>query len=236
MERTVGRKLEMAVRVRDFVRAHPFSDPTHAALATRFDDAVARAQAVAVREQTGRLDARAAVRNRKALRRQLQRELIRYVSRVGEVAARESPELAGRFTTPSKNVRDATFLARGWDLVALVKANQELLGAHGLAGSQVEDLAGALTRFEAATEKANGGRRDHVGARAELLSIVAELMELCRLLDTLIRMQHRNDPELVAAWQSARNVAGPFRTRLEEESPDASPEPPSDAAETDQAA
>lgn len=224
MQRVVGSKLEMAVRVRDFVRAHPFSDPTHAALGTRLEEAVTKAQALAVREQTGRLDASAAIRHRRTLRRDLQRELVRYVARVGEVAAHEHPELVGRFKAPGGSVRNATFLARAWDLLELAKANQELLGSHGLAGGQLDDLAGALTRFEAATEQANSGRRAHVGARADLLSVTGEVMELVRLLEVLNRMRFRADPDALAAWESARNVVAPGR-RPEEPTPAPTPAP-----------
>ncbi|MEZ4456098.1 MAG: hypothetical protein R2882_06045 [Gemmatimonadales bacterium] len=206
MQRQVTRKLEMAIRARNFVRAHPFSDPTHVAITDRLDAEVTRAQGLAVREQTGRLDANAAVRHRKELRRALQQDLVRYVARVGAVAAQAHPELASRLEAPKSHATNAVFLARAWELLEMTKANLELLAAHGLAASQVEELAAALTRYEAVTERADAGRRLHIGARAELVSLVADLAELIRLLDSLSRMQFREDPELLAAWDSARNV------------------------------
>ncbi|MDX2058106.1 MAG: hypothetical protein SFV24_09920 [Gemmatimonadales bacterium] len=228
MQRNIGSKLEMAVRVRGFVRAHPFSDPTHAALGVRLEEAVSKAQALAVREQTGRLDAGAAVRHRRELRRYLQRELIRYVSRVGRVASKDHPELIGRFVAPRAQMRNATFLARAWDLLEAAKTHREVLAAHGLAATQVDDLATALNRYEAATDRADAGRRAHVGARAELLSIMADLGELVRLLDTLNQMRFRDDPDRLAAWESARNQV---LARPQPEEPVAGPTPAPPGAE-----
>ncbi|MHB1328687.1 MAG: hypothetical protein ACYC2K_10850 [Gemmatimonadales bacterium] len=44
------------------------------------------------------------------------------------------------------------------------RGHQELLSRHGLSASHLDDLASALNRFEAATERANAGRREHMGA------------------------------------------------------------------------
>lgn len=221
MDRMIRRKLEMAVRVRDFGRAHPFADPSHVAVVARFEEGLARTQALAVQEQAGRLDSVAATRHRKGVRRQLEIDLMRYLARVGEVAAKDHPELAGRFRAPHHNANNATLLARAWDMLNLAKANQDVLVGYGLAGSQLEDLATTLTRFEAATEKANAGRRNHVGARADLQSVTAQLMDAIGLLEVLYRTRFRDDAERLASWESARNVVGPFRGKPVE--------PPTDA-------
>ena len=213
MRSSTRRKLEMAVRVRDFTRAHPFSDPVHGAVVTRFEERLARVQALAIQEQAGRLDAASAGRHRREVRRGLETELMRYVVRVGEMVAREHPELAGRFKAPEHNASNAAFLARAWDLLNLAKANQELLAQHGLTATQLENLGSAVTRFEGSTERANAGRREHVGARADLGSVTADLMDLVGLLEVLNRSRFADDAESLASWESARNVAGPSRAK-----------------------
>lgn len=216
MRSTTRRKLEMAVRVRDFTRAHPFSDPVHAAVVARFEERLARAQALAVQEQAGRLDAASASRHRREVRRGLETELMRYVVRVGEMVARERPELAGRFKAPEHSANNAVFLARAWDLLNLAKANQELLASHGLTSTQLDNLGSAVTRFEGSTEKANAGRREHVGARADLSSVTTDLLELVGLLEVLNHTRFHDDAELLASWESARNVAGPSRAKSDQ--------------------
>ena len=213
MQSSIRRKLEMAARVRDFSRAHPLSDPSHAAVATRFEERLTRAQSLAVQEQGGRLDAAAASRHRKEVRRGVQQELMRYLTRLGTVAGRDHPDLVGRFRSPQSNGSNAAFLAQAWDMLNLAKTNRDLLGSYGLGGGQLDELASGLNQFEAAAEKANAGRRDHVGDRAELLNLGNELMDLVGLLDVLNRTRFRAEAELLAAWESARNVANPFRVK-----------------------
>jgi hypothetical protein len=158
-------------------------------------------------------------RHRREVRRGLETELMRYVVRVGEMAAREHPELAGRFKAPEHNASNAMFLARAWDLLQLAKANQALLASHGLTGTQLDDLGSVVTRFEGSTEKANAGRRDHVGARADLQSVTTDLLDLVGLLEVLNHARFHDDAELQASWESARNVATPSRVK---------PAPPAD--------
>ena len=138
---------------------------------------------------------------------------MRYVVRVGEMVAREHPELAGRFKAPDHNTNNAVFLARAWDLLNLAKTNQELLASQGLTSTQLDTLASAVTRFEGSTEKANAGRREHVGARADLSSVTTDLLELVGLLEVLNHTQFHDDAELQAAWESARNTAEPSRAK-----------------------
>lgn len=210
---SLRRRFEAMGRVRDFLGAHPFADPSHAGLAERFGALLTRARGLAVEEQAGRLEARAATLHRRALRRQVESELLRYVTRVAAIAARARPELAGRFRMPARRTSGAAFLARAWDVLNLSREHQAVLAEYGLAASQVEELAEALTRFEAASERANAGRRMHVGCRAELHRAASELSELVAALDPLVKALYRGDPQTLAAWASARNVVGPFRPK-----------------------
>ncbi len=212
---SMRRRLEMAVRARDFTRAHPYTDPSHQAVAARFGDLVTRAQALAVQEQAGRLGSAAATRYRRTVRSELEGALIRYLTRVADLAARENPELAGRFRMPKRRLAHAAFLARGWDFVTLAREHQDLLGRHGLSANHLDDLTSALNRFEGATERANAARREHVGARAELRQVATELTEVLGLLHVLNTTRFASDAEQLAAWISARNVLGPFRRKAD---------------------
>lgn len=209
----VRRKLEMAVRVRDFLAAHPFTDPSHQAIGARFGDLVTRAQSLAVQEQSGRMGSAAATRRRREVRQEIEVAMIRYLRKVADLAAREDPDIAGRFRMPGRNAANAAFLARGWDLVTAAREHQELLGRHGLSANHLDEVAGALNRFEAATERANAGRREHMGARAKLREVTAEIMELAGLMDVINRSRFRNDAEPLGAWAGARDVIGPFRRK-----------------------
>jgi len=203
----------MAVRVRDFLAAHPFTDPSHQAIGARFGDLVTRAHGLAVQEQSGRMGSAAAMRRRREIRRGIEAAMIRYLSKVADLAAREDPNLAGRFRMPGRSAAHAAFLARGWDLVNQAREHQELFARHGLAAGHLDEVSSALNRFEAATERANAGRREHMGARAKLLEVTAEIMELVGLLDVINGTRFRGDAEPLGAWAGARDVLGPFRRK-----------------------
>jgi hypothetical protein len=226
MQSSTRRKLEMADRVREFSRAHPFSDPSHQAVVTRFEERLAKGHELAVQELSGRRESTAARRHRKEVRRALHNDLARYFAKLGEVAGRAHPDLIGQFEGPGNHASNAAFLTRAWDLLNLAKANRERLANYGLGGTQLDDLAAALTRFEAAAVKANAGRLLHVGARAELLEVTAELTAMAGLLDALNRGRFREEPESLAGWESARQEFNPTRKRAEPE--DAGPTPPAD--------
>ena len=63
------------------------------------------------------------------------------------------------------------------------------------------------------------GRRDHVGARAELDAVSDEVLHLVELLDGLNRYRFGGGAELRAAWESARKVVAGPRTEPKEAPP-----------------
>ena len=69
--------------------------------------------------------------------------------------------------------------------------------------------------FEKTLEAMRAGRRDPVGASADLAAVATEIAEQVRLLDGLVRYRFGDNAELMGAWSSARNVLGPFRSRSE---------------------
>jgi len=94
-------------------------------------------------------------------------------------------------------------------------AQKDLLVSRGLSAQLVDDLTATLTKFEQTLEATRAGRRDHVGASADLESVLSEITEQVRLLDGLVRYRFSDNAELMGAWASARNVLGPFKTRTE---------------------
>ena len=86
MRATVRRKMEMADRALDFLRAHPFSDPSHLTVVQGLEARLARITALAVVELAGRRDARSATGYRRALRRGGACHQVCLVDRVGEMA------------------------------------------------------------------------------------------------------------------------------------------------------
>ncbi len=210
MNRIVRRRLEMAVRVRDFSRAHPSADATYAPVLGRLEELVVRMETRAKQQQTGQLARRASSARRRTIRRRLHHELLRHLVTVADLAAAEQPGLAEWFRPPNGNWSNETFRTAARKMLEEGQARRELFARYGLAERLLEDLAAAVDDFDASVAESNEGRREHVGARAELKAVSDEVLRLVEMLDGLNRYRFSGNAELRAAWESARNVvSGP---------------------------
>ncbi len=206
MNRLITRKLEMAARVQEFQRAHPYSDRNQAAVAARFEESLAQAQPLYLKEHAEQLAASAITHQRQDLRRGLEAHLMRSVARIGAFATRGDALVASRFTAPPQNSSNAAFLARASSLLEVARAHQEALTSHGLTRGQLSDYAASLTRFRAATADAQASRRQHRETRATLQGSIADLTELLSLLDVFNRSRFQVDAGLLSMWTSLRKV------------------------------
>src|SRR4051812_29812369 len=93
MNMNVGRKLEMAGRVRDFSRARPDANPGHQAAVERLTERLGRAEALAQQAVAGRQAVSGAVAARKAFREDIA-DTLSLLGGLARGAAREQPELA----------------------------------------------------------------------------------------------------------------------------------------------
>jgi hypothetical protein len=97
----------------------------------------------------------------------------------------------------------------------------------GLAEALLGELRQALTEFESMVNAFNAGRREHIGARAELDAVVKDIGEVVRMLDGLNRYRFGADPNLMAVWNAAREVFGIVRPKPAGETPSDGATPPS---------
>jgi hypothetical protein len=208
MNRIVRRRLEMAVRVRDFSRAHPSTDANYAAVLGQVEERIARMEALAKQQQDGTVTAHASTVRRKVLRRRLHHELLRHLVTVADIAAAVQPGLAERYAMPKANETFRTLARR---LLVQGQAEKDVLAKHGLADKLLEDLAAAVDEFDGSVTQSNEGRRGHVGAVAELQAVSDEVMRLVEMLDGLNRYRFGGKAELIAAWESAKNVVAAGR-------------------------
>src|ERR1041384_1352469 len=208
MNTAVRRKLEMAARVREFIRSRSSTEPGYATAIARFEESLPRAGAIAARQHEGRTAERAARAQRKELRRVLHFQLIRYLVAVGSLATKDRTELAERFKLPDSGGSNSVFLTTVKALLALAGTEKDLLVQQGMMPTLLDDLAGMVTKFETALEAIRTGRRDHIGARADLNVITAELVDQVKVLDGITRYRFGDDPEVMAEWKAVRRVPG----------------------------
>ena len=217
MKATLRRRFERAQRVRDFLRAHKTEGVAEAAGPARLEELLTRAETLAGQQLSGLIVARAATAQRERVRRALQTKLLRYLAGVAAVAAKENVELAAQFRLPHPDAPNQALVTMARGMLEHATAQKELLQSRGMSETLLDDVAGAVAELEKSLEATRAGRRDHVGASADLEAVVTEIAEQVRLLDGLVRYRLGNDAELMGAWASARNVAGPFKSKAEPE-------------------
>jgi len=136
-----------------------------------------------------------------------------YLAAVGAVAAQGNAELAGKFQLPNNGTSSLSFLTTARGMLEKATAQKDLLVSHGMSETLLDDLSATIVEFEQTLEASRAGRREHVGASADLVSVAAEIAEQVKLLDGLVRYRFGENAELMGAWASARNVLGPFKAK-----------------------
>lgn len=204
----IRRKLDMAARVRDFCRTHADTNPGYTAAVARLEERLARAEALAKQEVAGRQAVAGAVVNKEQLRQEIYNTIALLVA-LARPAAREAPDLAAGIDRPRIKFGHQAFLIRARVAVDTGSAHKELLTRFGMPENFLTELGTALDLFEEALNQKHNGRAAHVGARAELTAVTAEIMLIVKQLDALNRFRFRKDAESLAAWTSARDIAWP---------------------------
>ena len=215
MNYSIRRKLDMAGRAREFCRTHPDQNPGYTAATQRLEERLARAEALARQEVAGRQTASGAVVNKEQLRVDIHKTIALLAGLAGP-ASKEQRELAVGILRPDVNGSHQAFLTRSRVAAATGSTHQELLTRYGMPDGFLEELNATLDRYEQALNQQHAGRAAHVGARAELEAVTAEIMLIVRQLDALNRFRFRKDAESLAAWKSARDVAWPMPPEKEE--------------------
>jgi hypothetical protein len=226
MNRLVRRKLEMAVRVRDFSITHPSADARHASVLERLKAAIDRMEELGGQQVGGFLSKHSSTVRRKDIRRRLRDGLLRHLVTVAESAAVEKPELREMFQLPAANASNKAFRTVAGKMLEQGQADKELLLQHGLGDKLLDDLGVAVQEFDASVAETNGGKQDHVLARAELDMLSVEVMLLVGMLDGINRYRFDRDPQLLVAWNTAKHVVTGPQAEVPEVSPTPAPSTP----------
>lgn len=193
----VRRTLTMAERVLAFARANPPSDAGQ--------EALARGDALALQERRGRAAVGVAVDERRACRRQIHQHL-RHLVRTAQVVGDTVP-LPGTWRLPPIHSPYRSYETAARQLVESALPVREPLTSAGLGATLLEEVSALIDRLDQAGEALYRGKEQHIGARAELEAVRTECVTLVGLLDGVYQSLLRTDPEKLAAWEAARDVA-----------------------------
>ena len=234
MNRLVSRRLNMAVRVRDFCDTNPSTDPSFVSVLGRLKEAINRMVALGSRQVSGILSRHASIVNRQQIRRRLRNDLLRHLVTVAQDASAEKPGLGNQFEIPGSNLSNARFHAASKAMLELGVAEKEVLVKHGLSDKLLDDLELAVAEYEGSITVTNTSREDHIGARAELQQVSDEVVQLVQMMDGINRYRFRGDPHLLVAWEAARHVVSGPQAKPETPTDSTAPSQPGSAGPTDE--
>ena len=106
-------------------------------------------------------------------------------------------------------------MARG--MLEKATAHKDVLVQNGMSEQLLDDLSTTVGEFEQTVGASLAAKRAHIGATADLWAVTSEITEQLKLLEGLVRYRFGEDAELMGAWAAARNVLGPFKTKNEPE-------------------
>ena len=209
-------KTDMAIRVRNFLRAHPFGEPLADAVVAKYEEKVARAQTLVAQQENGYLTASASRTKRAEIREQVKSEPLRHLTEITKAVALEKPELAKLFRLFVRSPNEQQFRAGVQGFIVRITEHKDLFAQYGMRPTLIEELEGLLTAYDKAVSDADGGRRAHTGARAELKDLTSELVKMTHQLNGMMLYRIRQNPDLGGAWESARNIAWPVAKATDE--------------------
>jgi hypothetical protein len=202
------RKIEMGKRALAFSLAHPDTEAGTAAVVTRLEQLVARAEDSATAQRNGLLQVHAAVKRKQELRRAMRAGPIAHLAEVGRAAAREEHELGNTFRFKPGADTYLAFRTAARGMASAAETHKDVLLKHGLSQSVLDQFVQMLDQFDAAVALSNEGRTAHIGATRQLLVVSTDIARTVRVMDARNRQRFAEDGQLLGSWIGASTVLG----------------------------
>lgn len=209
MERESRKRVDMTRRAYGFNLQHPSQATGYTGTMARLGDRLLRWDELSTQQERATAEAVSATLLKQALRLEIEEDHLRHLCRAARSLVPPDPELVARFRMPGKRLNKEAFVAATRAILALAKDRAALFVAEGMPESFAEDLEGLLARYLAACDEKARADAARVGAVAEQPVVAKEMMALVRRLDGINRKRWQKNPELLAAWRSARDVTWP---------------------------
>ena len=132
MNAQLRRRLEMAGRVREFLRAHKTDGVGEGLGLAKLEELVQRGEVLASQQRSGIVANRSSTKRRRNLRRALQSKLLLYLRAVGAVAAKENAELAVQFQVPPSNASHEALLTMARGMLEKATLHKDVLVNRGM--------------------------------------------------------------------------------------------------------
>jgi hypothetical protein len=194
-------------RVQEFLAQHPLSDApaTLGSQATELNDVIERLSSDSLNQEAGGRYVRAHSESQRKLRSTLYTDHMHPVSRVArEVFGASGMDKA--FRMPNPDAANQKLLASAGAMAEVAEKEKDALLKHGLPQDFIEQLRSAASSLADARNAKVQSTRRRVTATAALDDQVKRGKKAVRLLNAILQPRLARDPELLAAWRSAKRV------------------------------
>ncbi len=205
-----NRQLEMFARVREFgvARAAEFPAGTLGQeLFTTLSQVVANLETHATSQTSQRNEAKKTTASKTAVRETLLATLAA-LQRTAKVLALNDPGLENSFRLPRK-VTDQSLLTAARAMVAKVTPLSAEFIRHELPTDFVAKLTAQITALEETITNRSEARSGQVTATASIGQMIDQGLALVQRLDAMMRNKYASEPQVMAAWETARRVTKP---------------------------
>jgi hypothetical protein len=204
-------------------RAHPDSDAGFTLSLAKLEALVARGRQAATTQRESEVERRAAVKQKRALRRAMLGGPIPHLAGVGAIAAKDHAELGSTFLVKPGVGSYARFLTTARAMYTAALANKAVLAQYGASESVIEQFGVQLDQFEAALLQGANARAAHKGAVFEVREVAKQIRQTVGVMDGRNRQRFESDPQALGSWISARQV---LRTKSGAPAPTEAPATP----------
>jgi hypothetical protein len=221
---------EMGQSVRQFALAHgdQFAANSRATdLFTRLNTALASLDQHATAQTSGQHSAQQSTTTKADARRELRAD-IDAIAETARSMSIETPGLADKFRIPRGGLSDQELLTLARAFLADAAPYKTDFIANEMPADFLEDLQADITAFESSGSGQKVGKQTHVSATDGLSEAADELLNLVKQLNAPIRNKFRDQPTILAAWESAQHTKRLPRPKDKDKQnkPDTPPQPP----------
>ena len=204
----------VTVRSLDILEDHPPASEAEGEARKLLAEKVTVMRDMTAARETGKAAGQKASGRRKLLAEEIVNFIARPLLAVAKVTHAGFPERIRRYRVPNRHVLDTEeFLAASTALYELALSEKDALLAHGLPPTLLGEFEASLAEYVALPAEASAGKNAATKAQDTLEKTAQEMLDLIQYLDGLMRYRFKDQPELLAAWATARRVPWPRKKR-----------------------
>lgn len=206
-----------ATRVLEFLEDYPDPNPGYLAARESLGGLLTQSHALMTSREAGKATGKRAASRRKPLAERIVNFNLRPLRAVAVVAHRGHEDRLVHYRVPERRNMTATeFLAATQAILDVARQEEALLLAKGLPATLLAELEEGLAEYSRLPMEATAGRNTATTAHDSLERVGQEMLDQIQYLDGLMQHRFKDEPDLLAAWTSARNIPWPRRRKKAE--------------------